>query len=74
MDGKYVCVKDDVLLMEADDHRLQPTKIKNKEEFLQIISQYFPEINPEVRKQGLENLTLFMEENQRKDVNTELFF
>ena len=64
VDGRYVCVRDEVLLIEADDHHLQSTNIEDKEEFLKIIDQYFPEIEPSVRKQGLENLTIFPQKIQ----------
>ncbi len=53
---KCIAVKDRVLLMEGDDHKLHPRDLASDKEVIEIASRYFPEVSTALLEAALINL------------------
>ncbi len=56
--NKCIAIKDRVLLMEGDDHKLKPTQLGSEKEVIGTVAKYFPEIPADVLEAALSNLKL----------------
>ena len=56
---KAVAVKNDVLLVEDSDQKLQPTKLENPSEIKRALKVHFPMISPDAIENAIHNWIQF---------------